>query len=161
MQVDGGATDSQASQVLAAVAAPSLTEDSSVKHISLDYTNLQGCGSACLEESLKVLCISCCIVQHCNQLQHSGYCISYSLLQKCPQQQHTLAKLLFAYCQCLQKALAAIGATYYAGAGSLKGVVSYEGVDLPISSTAGQLWATELAALYQTAQDAAQEHVRR
>lgn len=62
---------------------------------------------------------------------------------------------------CIQTALAATGATYAAGAGALKGTVSFEGVDLPITSTAGQLWATELAALYQTAQDAAQEHVRR
>lgn len=111
-QIDGGSEGSQPSQVLAAVASPSLTDNSLVKHTALDYTSLQGCGSACLEESLKT-------------------------------------------------ALAATGATYAAGAGALKGTVSFEGVDLPITSTAGQLWATELAALYQTAQDAAQEHVRR
>ncbi|KAA6423518.1 MAG: hypothetical protein FRX49_06578 [Trebouxia sp. A1-2] len=109
--IDGGTSDSQASQVLAAVASPKLTGDL-VKHISLDYTSLQGCGSACMEESLK-------------------------------------------------QALAATGATYAAGNGILKGTVSFEGVDIPISSTAGQLWATELAALYQTAQDAAEEHIRR
>ena len=61
----------------------------------------------------------------------------------------------------LQKALAATDATYAPGSAPLKGVVSFEGVDLPISSTAGQLWATELATLYQTAQDAAQERARR
>lgn len=61
----------------------------------------------------------------------------------------------------LQKALAATDATYAPGTGPLKGVVSCEGVDLPISSTAGQLWATELATLYQTAQDAAQDRTRR
>lgn len=55
----------------------------------------------------------------------------------------------------------ATGATYAPGTGALKGVVSFEGVDLPISSTAGQLWSTELATLYQTAQDVAQDHVRR
>ena len=52
--IDGGTSDSQASQVLAAVASPKLTGDNLVKHVSLDYTSLQGCGSACMEESLKV-----------------------------------------------------------------------------------------------------------
>lgn len=54
-----------------------------------------------------------------------------------------------------------MGATYAAGAGPLNGTVNYEAVDIPLSSLAGQLWATELATLYQTTQDAAQEHVRR
>ena len=54
--IDGGTSDSQASQVLAAVASPKLTGDNLVKHVSLDYTSLKGCGSACMEESLKVLC---------------------------------------------------------------------------------------------------------
>ena len=62
---------------------------------------------------------------------------------------------------CIQTALAAVGATYAPGAGPLKGIVTFNSVEVPISSTAGQLWATEMAALYQSAQDAAQEHVRR
>ena len=61
----------------------------------------------------------------------------------------------------MQKALAAVGATYAPGAGPLKGTVTFNSVEVPISSTAGRLWATELAALYQSAQDAAQEHIRR
>ena len=54
-----------------------------------------------------------------------------------------------------------MGAVYAAGAGPLNGTVVHEAVDIPISSLASQLWATELATLYQTAQDAAQERVRR
>ncbi len=60
--IDGGVSGSQASQVLAAVASPKLTGDNLVKHVSLDYTSLQGCGSACMEESLKVLCCHRCAV---------------------------------------------------------------------------------------------------
>ncbi|KAL3138086.1 hypothetical protein ABBQ38_005316 [Trebouxia sp. C0009 RCD-2024] len=109
--VDARRHENVASQLLAAVASVSVTAATLLKQVHLDYTSLQGCGSACLEESLK-------------------------------------------------KALVATGATYAPGAGALKGVVSFDGVDLPISSTAGQLWATELATLYQTAQDVAQDHVR-
>ena len=61
----------------------------------------------------------------------------------------------------MQEALAAVGATYSAGNGPLKGSVTFKGISLPISSTAGQLWATEVGSLYQSAQDAAQEHLRR
>ena len=61
----------------------------------------------------------------------------------------------------LQKALVATDATYAPGNGPLTGIVSCEGIDLPVSSTAGQLWATELATLYQTAQDVAQDRARR
>ena len=53
-QVTGGSDSSQASQVLSAVASLDLTDDSLVRRVPLDYTSLQGCGSACLEESLKV-----------------------------------------------------------------------------------------------------------
>ena len=51
LAVDGDRHENVASQLLAAVASVSL-----VKQVHLDYTSLQGCGSACLEESLKVNC---------------------------------------------------------------------------------------------------------
>lgn len=72
--IDGGTSDSQASQVLAAVASPKLTGDNLVKHISLDYTSLQGCGSACMEESLKVVC---CYLLMCSCLMQmaAGCCM--------------------------------------------------------------------------------------
>ena len=61
----------------------------------------------------------------------------------------------------VQTALGAIGATYSPGAGPLNGSVAYKGISIPLDSTAAQLWATEMASLYQTAADAAQEHTRR
>lgn len=61
----------------------------------------------------------------------------------------------------VQAAIAAIGATYSSGAGVLNGTVTYKGVAISLDSTAGQLWATEMASLYQAAVDAAQEHHRR
>ena len=61
----------------------------------------------------------------------------------------------------MQVALTAVGASYSTGAGVLNGSVTYNGVNVPLDSTAGQLWATEMASLYQTAADAAQEHTRR
>ena len=76
-------------------------------------------------------------------------------------QEHTHESFVQIVVCLLQKALAATDATYAPGAGPLKGIVSFEGTDLPVSSTAGQLWATELATLYQTAQDVAQEQARR
>ena len=56
--VDGGTRETVASELLAAVAAQTLTAATSVKQVQLDYTSLQGCGNACLEESLKVTCNS-------------------------------------------------------------------------------------------------------
>ena len=61
----------------------------------------------------------------------------------------------------VQTALGAIGATYSPGAGALNGSVAYKGISISLDSTAAQLWATEMASLYQTAADAAQEHTRR
>ena len=55
LAVDDERYDNVASQLLAAVASVSLTAQSLVKQVHLDYTSLQGCNSACLEESLKVI----------------------------------------------------------------------------------------------------------
>ena len=68
LRVDEGRHQSVASELLAAVASLSFTAASSVKQVQLDYTNLQGCGSACLEESLKVICNP--FVLQCLQLLH-------------------------------------------------------------------------------------------
>lgn len=54
--VDGGTRETVASELLAAVASQTLTAATSVKQVHLDYTSLQGCGNACLDESLKVTC---------------------------------------------------------------------------------------------------------
>lgn len=60
LRVDEGRHQSVASQLLAAVASLSFTAASLVKQVHLDYTSLQGCGSACLEESLEVICSPFC-----------------------------------------------------------------------------------------------------
>ena len=60
--VDGETPETVASQLLAAVSAKGLSAAASVKEVHLDYTNLQGCGNACLEESLKVTFISLVVV---------------------------------------------------------------------------------------------------
>ena len=149
-QVEVEAPDTAASELLTAIASSRLTASGLVKQLSLDYTSLQGCGNACLEESLKVLfALELCHLHKCTSAWlHS------SSISSLPRAQPNSTCLL-------QQALAAVDAVYTPGAGPLKGTVSFQGVDLPITSTAGQLWATELAALYQTAQDAAQERTRR
>lgn len=56
--VDARRHENVASQLLAAVASVSVTAATLLKQVHLDYTSLQGCGSACLEESLKVSSMS-------------------------------------------------------------------------------------------------------
>lgn len=58
-RVDAKTPDTVASQLLAAVASQGLTAATAVKQVQLDYTSLQSCGNACLEESLKVTGNSC------------------------------------------------------------------------------------------------------
>lgn len=53
--VNGESSETVASQLLAAVASQGLTAATVVKQVQLDYTSLQRCGNACLEESLKVI----------------------------------------------------------------------------------------------------------
>lgn len=50
----GGSEGSQASQLAASVAYPGLAADGLVDAFPLDHSALQGCGRACMEESLKV-----------------------------------------------------------------------------------------------------------
>lgn len=56
--VDERRHENVASQLLAAVASVSVTAATLLKQVHLDYTSLQGCGSACLEESLTVSFVS-------------------------------------------------------------------------------------------------------
>lgn len=147
--VDGETPETVVSQLLTAIAAKCSIAAASVKQVHLDYTNLQGCGNACLEESLKVTCTSLLVILS-----------AAAVLSDCHHDNHLVGVCRSVFCM-LQKALAAIDVTYAPGTGPLKGIVACKGVDLPISSTAGQLWATELATLYQTAQDVAQERTRR
>lgn len=147
-QIVSGSQGSQASQLVASFAHQGLVAEGAVNSFPLDYTALQGCGRSCLEESLKVPPRS---HSHAYANDVTG-AISYNA--QC-------VTCISAVMSPLQRALAAIGATYSPGAGSLNGTVTYDDTSIPLDSTAGQLWATEVATLYQTSQDAAQEQRRR
>lgn len=76
-RVDGGNPETVASQTLAAVASQGLTAATAVKQVQLDYTSLQSCGNACLEESLKVTGNSHSIMLPAAAML-TGYCQRYN-----------------------------------------------------------------------------------
>jgi hypothetical protein len=105
-----------ANQLLAALAAAanSINRERGSSHVALDYTGLQGCGDACIEQTLQALL----------KELHSK-------------------------------------SMYQAGSGPLKGKLTIGDVELDLTQVPARLWVVELATLYQTGLDAAQEHTRR